>query len=129
VSAKKATVVSEVGKVLHEVQCRGQIEGGVLQAIGWALLEEMKFDNGRILNDRMATYIVPTILDAPEMQVEMMERPWNGPPFGAKGVGELPMDGPAPAVCAAIENATGIVADSIPAVPEQLLAWMEAGER
>ncbi len=129
VSARKATVVSEVGKVLHEVQCRGQIEGGVLQAIGWALLEEMKFDNGRILNDRMATYIVPTILDAPEMQVEMMERPWNGPPFGAKGVGELPMDGPAPAVCAAIENATGIVADSIPAVPERLLAWMEASER
>ncbi len=126
VGAKKATVVSEVGKVLHEVQCRGQIEGGVLQAIGWALLEDLKFDEGRILNDRMATYIVPTILDAPEMQVEMMEQPWSGPPFGAKGVGELPMDGPAPAVCAAIENATGIVVDAIPAVPERLLERMEA---
>ncbi len=128
VGAKKATVVSEVGKVLHEVQCRGQIEGGVLQAIGWALLEDLKFDGGRILNDRMATYIVPTILDAPEMQVEMMEQPWGGPPFGAKGVGELPMDGPAPAVCAAIENATGIVVDTIPAVPERLLERMEANQ-
>lgn len=122
-----ATVVAEVGKVLHEVQCRGQVEGGMLQALGYALLEEMKLENGRYLNDRLATYIVPTILDAPRMTVELMEAPWEGEPFGAKGVGELPMDGGAPAVCAAIENAIGVGVDHIPATPERILDAMERG--
>ena len=121
-----ATVVAEVGKVLHELQCRGQIEGGTLQALGWALWEEMKLEKGRFLNDRMATYIVPTILDAPVMDVTLLESPWPGPPQGAKGVGELPMDGPAAAVCAAIENATGITSDRIPATPEILLDALRA---
>jgi len=125
--ALTATAVAEVGKVLHELQCRGQVEGGTLQAIGYALMEEMKLENGRYLNDRLATYIVPTILDAPRMQVELMEAPWDGPPFGAKGVGELPMDGGAPAVCAAIQNAIGVGVDHIPATPERILAAMEGG--
>jgi len=122
-----ATVVAEVGKVIHEVQCRGQVEGGMLQALGYALLEEMKLENGRYLNDRLATYIVPTILDSPRMKVELMEAPWEGQPFGAKGVGELPMDGGAPAVCAAIENAIGVGVDRIPATPERILEAMERG--
>ncbi len=126
----RATVAAEVGKVLHEVQCRGQIEGGLLQAIGWALWEEMKLEKGRPLNDRMTTYIVPTFPDAPEMEVHLLERPWDGPPSGAKGVGELPMDGPAAAVCAAIENAVGIGSDSIPATPERLLeCHLASGDR
>jgi CO/xanthine dehydrogenase Mo-binding subunit len=125
--ALDATVVAEVGRVLHEVQCLGQIEGGTLQALGYALLEEMKLQDGRYLNDRLATYIVPTILDAPRMQVELMEAPWDGPPFGAKGVGELPMDGTAPALCAAIENAIGVSVDHIPATPERILQAMEGG--
>ncbi len=117
----RAVAAAEVGKVLHEVQCRGQVEGGLLQAVGWALWEEMKRKDGQLLNDRMTTYIVPTFLDAPEMEVHLIEEPWEGPPHGAKGVGELPMDGPASAVCAAIENAVGIALDSIPATPERLL--------
>ena len=120
-------MVAEVGKVLHEVQCRGQVEGGILQALGYGLLEEMKLEDGRYLNDRLATYIVPTILDAPRMRVELMEFPWDGAPFGAKGVGELPMDGAAPAVCAAIENALGVGVDRIPATPERILEAMERG--
>ena len=59
--------------------------------------------------------------------MHLLERPWEGGPFGAKGVGELPMDGGAPAILAAIENATGIVANVIPATPERLLAWARAG--
>ena len=118
----KVTAVCEVGKAIHPRLCAGQIEGGTLQAVGWALLEEVKLDGGRYLNDRLATYIIPTARDSPEIEVHLLERPWEGGPFGAKGVGELPMDGGAPAVAQAIENATGIAVAEIPATPERLFA-------
>jgi CO/xanthine dehydrogenase Mo-binding subunit len=121
----QATAVCEVGKAIHPVLCAGQIEGGTLQAIGWALMEEVKLQDGRYLNDRLATYIIPTIQDSPKIDVHLLERAWEGGSFGAfgaKGVGELPMDGGAPAAAQAIENATGIPVDEIPATPEKLLA-------
>ncbi len=117
------TAVCEVGKAIHPTLCAGQIEGGTLQALGWALLEEVKLEGGRYLNDRLATYIIPTVLDTPRIDVQLLERPWEGGPFGAKGVGELPMDGGAPAAVQAIENATGIDVPEIPATPEKLLRW------
>ncbi|HEX2163676.1 MAG TPA: xanthine dehydrogenase family protein molybdopterin-binding subunit [Thermoanaerobaculia bacterium] len=129
VTAVAATAVCEVGRALHPVLCAGQIEGGTLQAIGWATCEEVKLDGGRYLNDRLATYVIPTALDAPRVTVELLERPWEGGPFGAKGVGELPMDGGAPAVAQAIENATGVAVTAIPATPERLWAAREAGRR
>jgi CO/xanthine dehydrogenase Mo-binding subunit len=125
----KVTAVCEVGRAIHPRLCAGQIEGGTLQAVGWALLEEVKLDRGRYLNDRLATYIIPTAKDSPRIEVHLLERPWEGGPFGAKGVGELPMDGGAPAVLAAIENATGIAAVEIPATPERLFAARAEEER
>jgi CO/xanthine dehydrogenase Mo-binding subunit len=71
----------------------------------------------------MATYIIPTAPDAPQMDVHLIEHPWEGGPFGAKGVGELPIDGGAAAVVQAIEHATGIEVVEIPATPEKLFAW------
>ena len=124
----KTTAVCEVGRVLHPTLCRGQIEGGTLQALGWALMEEIKVENGRYLNDRLATYIIPTFKDSPKIEVELLEKPWQGGLLGAKGVGELPMDGGAPAVAAALENATGVVVDTIPATPERLFEWQEKGQ-
>ncbi len=115
-----ATVVCEVGRAIHPTLCAGQIEGGTLQALGWALLEEVKVEGGRYLNDRLATYIIPTFKDSPRIDVHLLERPWEGGPFGAKGIGELPMDGGAPAAAAAIESATGIPVPAIPATPERL---------
>ena len=94
------TAVCEVGRAIHPTLCAGQIEGGTLQAVGWALLEEIKLKDGRYLNDRLATYIIPTIRDSPRIDVHLLESAWEGGPFGAKGVGELPMDGGAPAVAA-----------------------------
>jgi CO/xanthine dehydrogenase Mo-binding subunit len=126
VTPLSATAVCEVGRALHPTLCAGQIEGGTLQAIGWALTEELKVEGGRYLNDRLATYIIPTALDAPRLTIELLERPWEGGPFGAKGVGELPMDGGAPAVAQAIEHATGIAVAEIPATPERLWAAREA---
>ena len=124
----RATAVCEVGRILHPTLCRGQIEGGTLQALGWALMEEIKVEDGRYLNDRMATYIIPTFKDSPKIDVHLLEKPWRGGLVGAKGVGELPMDGGAPAVAAALENATGIEVDTIPATPERLFAWHREGQ-
>jgi CO/xanthine dehydrogenase Mo-binding subunit len=119
----RATAVCEVGRAIHPTLCKGQIEGGTLQAIGWALMEEVKLKDGRYLNDRLATYIIPTVRDTPRIDVHLLERPWEGGPFGAKGVGELPMDGGAPAVAQAIDNALGVEVTEIPATPERLMKW------
>ena len=73
-------------------------------------------------NDRLTNYIIPTALDAPELITELIEIPFAGGPFGAKGIGEIPMDGPAAAVAQAIERATGIVLDTLPMTPERVLA-------
>lgn len=125
---RRADVVCEVGKAIHPTLCKGQIEGGTLQALGWGLMEEVKLDGGRYLNDRLATYIIPTFKDSPTIDVELLEKPWSGGPYGAKGIGELPMDGGASALAAAIENATGLAVDEIPATPERLLAAEEEEE-
>jgi CO/xanthine dehydrogenase Mo-binding subunit len=76
-------------------------------------------------NDRLTNYIIPTALDAPEMVTRIIEIPYANGPFGAKGVGEIPHDGPAPAVAQAIENATGIVLDILPMTPERVIAALE----
>jgi len=125
---EKATAVCEVGRVLHPTLCRGQIEGGTLQALAWGLMEEIKVDDGRYLNDRLATYIIPTFKDSPKIDVQLLEKPWKGGLVGAKGVGELPMDGGAPAAAAALENATGLAVDTIPATPERLFEWQQKGQ-
>jgi len=122
----QVTAVCEVGRAIHKTLCAGQIEGGTLQALGWALMEEVKMQDGRYLNDRLATYIIPTIRDSPRIDVHLLEQAWEGGPFGAKGVGELPMDGGAPAAAQAIENATGITVTAIPATPERLLEWQRS---
>ncbi|WP_437522922.1 xanthine dehydrogenase family protein molybdopterin-binding subunit [Sorangium sp. So ce726] len=113
---------TDVGKAIHPVMCKGQIEGGSLQAIGWALSEEIVWQGGKIKNPRMTNYIIPTSLDAPPFHVVLVEEPFPfGPGGGAKGIGEMPMDGGAPAVAAAIEHATGIAAGALPLTPERLL--------
>ena len=116
----KLTTVSDVGHVVHPVMCAGQVEGGTLQALAWGYLEEIKMKDGRYLNDRLQTYLIPTMADTPDMETILLENPTTHGPFGAKGVGELPMDGGAPALLQAIENATGIALSRIPATPERV---------
>jgi len=118
---ERATMICDVGKAIHPILCKGQVEGGTLQALGHGYLEEMTTKRGRVLQDRLQTYIIPTIQDTPDMETVLIENPSTAGPSGAKGVGELPMDGGAAAVCSAIENATGIPADTVPATPERLL--------
>jgi CO/xanthine dehydrogenase Mo-binding subunit len=116
--------VQEVGKVIHPVLAAGQIEGGVAQAIGMALYENVVWREGRMANGQMTNYIMPTAADIPPIRVFFEEQPYPFGPHGAKGIGELPMDGPAPAIVNAIENATGICVREIPATPEVLMEAM-----
>jgi CO/xanthine dehydrogenase Mo-binding subunit len=118
--------VQEVGRVIHPVLAAGQIEGGVAQGIGFALYERVAWERGRMANGQMTNYIIPTAADVPPIRVHFFENPYPGGPAGAKGIGELPMDGPAPAVLNAIENALGVAFDHVPLTPE---AVMEALER
>jgi len=117
----KVTTAQDIGRAVHPVLATGQIEGGTLQGLGWALTEEVRWRDGRVWNHQLTNYIVPTSADAPPMEVEIVEVPYARGPFGAKGVGELPMDAPAPAVVEAIAHATGCRLDEIPATPERVL--------
>jgi CO/xanthine dehydrogenase Mo-binding subunit len=117
----KFTTVHEIGKAIHPRLAIGQIEGGSLQGLGWALLEDVVMRDGRMANNSFTNYIVPTTLDTPAMDVVLLERPYVHGPFGAKGVGEMPIDGPAPAVVNALRHAGFDVRD-IPATPERLMA-------
>jgi CO/xanthine dehydrogenase Mo-binding subunit len=127
VAVREYTAADDIGRVIHPVLAEGQVEGGSLQAIGYATIEEMKLVDGRYLNDRLATYLIPTSLDAPRINTILVERPFSGAPHGAKGVGELPMDVGAPAVVAAIHDATGAWIHDLPATPERIVAAMTGG--
>ena len=117
--------VQEVGRVIHPLLAAGQIEGGVIQGIGYALYENVAWAKGRMENCQMTNYIIPTAADVPPIRVIFEETPYPYGPMGAKGIGELPIDGPAPAVLNAIENATGASVTTIPATPEVLMQAME----
>jgi CO/xanthine dehydrogenase Mo-binding subunit len=112
--------VQEVGKVINPVLAGGQIEGGIAQGIGWALSEEVAWRDGRMANSQMTNYIMPTSMDLPPIRVFFDERPYAHGPAGAKGIGELPMDGPAPAIANAVAHATGADVRTLPLTPERL---------
>jgi CO/xanthine dehydrogenase Mo-binding subunit len=113
--------LQEVGRVLNPVLAAGQIEGGVAQAIGFTLFENVVWKDGRMANNQMTNYIIPTPADIPPIRVFFEENPYAYGPGGAKGIGELPMDGAAPAILNAIENATGISFNRVPLMPESLM--------
>src|SRR5580704_13634893 len=114
------TTVQDIGKAIHPVLALGQIEGGSAQGLGYALLEEVVMRNGRMANSQLTNYIIPTTLDTPTIDVVIMENPYRHGPFGAKGVGEMPIDGPAPAVVNALRHA-GVDIRQIPATPERIM--------
>jgi CO/xanthine dehydrogenase Mo-binding subunit len=112
--------LQEVGKVLHPVLAKGQIIGGVAQGIGFALYEKVIWDKGRMQNGQMTNYIMPTSADLPPIRVYFEELGNLHGAYGAKGIGELPMDGPAPAIINAVEDALGVPFHSIPLLPEDI---------
>lgn len=117
--------VQEVGKVINPVLAAGQIEGGVAQGIGFALYENVVWQEGRMVNGQMTNYVMPSSMDVPPIRVYFEEIPYAGGPAGAKGIGELPLDGTAPAIANAIAHATGADITRIPVTPEALMEMLE----
>jgi CO/xanthine dehydrogenase Mo-binding subunit len=117
--------VQDVGRVINPVLATGQIEGGVAQGIGWTLLEHVVWRDGRMANGQMTNYIMPTSMDLPGIRVFFEETPYAHGPGGAKGIGELPMDGPAPAIANAVSHAIGVDVTSVPLTPERLMSLVE----
>jgi CO/xanthine dehydrogenase Mo-binding subunit len=117
----------EVGRVVNPVLAAGQIEGGAAQAIAWCLWEEVVMRQGRMVNNQLTNYVIPTTTDLPRIRVAFFEEPHPAGPGGAKGIGELPNVAPAPAVFSALENALGsdLRLDQVPMTPERLLQRME----
>ncbi|MFZ0561189.1 MAG: xanthine dehydrogenase family protein molybdopterin-binding subunit [Terriglobales bacterium] len=125
-TVKDFVALQEVGRVLHPILAKGQIIGGVAQGIGFALYEKVIWQNGRMQNGQMTNYIMPTSADLPEIRVFFEELGNVHGAYGAKGIGELPMDGPAPAIVNAIGDALHARFDSIPLLPEDIFETVSA---
>ncbi|MGA8439523.1 MAG: xanthine dehydrogenase family protein molybdopterin-binding subunit [Candidatus Sulfotelmatobacter sp.] len=121
VSVSDFVALQEVGRVLHPLLARGQIIGGVAQGIGFSLYEKVVWQNGRMQNGQMTNYIMPTSADLPPIRVFFEELGNVYGAYGAKGIGELPMDGPAPAIVNAVEDALGIAFDFVPLLAEDIM--------
>jgi CO/xanthine dehydrogenase Mo-binding subunit len=107
----------DVGKVLNPVQVVGQIEGGIAQGVGLAVMEELLVEDGVVRNPSFTDYLIPTALDAPDVSMTLIEEPEPGAPFGAKGVGEPPTISSTPAVVGANRAATGRPLTRVPVRP------------
>ncbi len=125
VKVEDFVAVQDIGTVIHPKLAAGQVEGGVAQAIGFALSEKVVWRDGAMANARMTNYIMPTSQDLPPIRVHFAPVAYEHGPAGAKGVGELPMDGPAPAILNAVADATGLELDALPLLPEELFELAE----
>ena len=119
---KRFVSADDVGQAINPALVEGQVEGAVVQAQGYAVLEDWKTKDGRVLTDQLSTYLIPTIWDIPEkVETVLVEVPDPNGPWGARGLGELPFLTVAPVLGAAIHDATGVWVDEFPFTPERVL--------
>ncbi|MGH8911453.1 MAG: molybdopterin cofactor-binding domain-containing protein, partial [Acidimicrobiia bacterium] len=116
----RVDTAQDVGKALNPESIRGQIEGGIMQGVGLAIMEELVVEGGKMRNATFTDYLLPTILDAPDVEALLIEQDGSWGPFGAKGVGEPPTISSTPAVVAAIRNATGRPLSRVPVRPQDI---------
>src|SRR4029077_13217830 len=121
VRVAELATVQEVGKAMNPQALEGQIQGGTAQGLGLALLEEIQIKDGRVLNASFTDYLLPTILDMPPMQIEILEHADPEAPYGLKGVGEPPHISTPPAIVAAVRAASGRPLTRIPVRPEHIV--------
>ena len=125
VEVVEAWAAHDVGRAINPGAVEGQIQGGLVQGFGLALIEELLWDEGRLINPTMMDYKIPGAMDVPyEIHAIILEDPEKTGPFGARGVGEIPLNLAAPAICNAIEHAIGKKVTTIPATGERVLRAM-----
>jgi CO/xanthine dehydrogenase Mo-binding subunit len=127
VTILRYTAVQDVGKAIHPSYVEGQMQGGVVQGIGWALNEEYVYnDEGRMLNASFLDYRMPTCLDLPMIETIIVEVPNPGHPYGVRGVGEVPIVPPLATIANAIAHATGARLYELPMSPPRVVKAMQA---
>jgi CO/xanthine dehydrogenase Mo-binding subunit len=110
----------DVGRIINPVLAEGQAQGGILQGMSWALYENLVYKNGIMLNPNFTDYVLATTADKPEYDITFVEKPYAEGPYSAKGMGEVPLIGVAPAVANAVKNASGVRVRSVPLLPEKV---------
>ena len=121
------TAFMDVGTAIHPSYVEGQIQGGTVQGIGWALNEGYVYDeSGAMLNSSFLDYRMPTSLDVPMIDTVMIEVPNSKHPFGVRGVGEAPIIPPLPALAIAVSNAIGVKMNNLPLTPDVILDALES---
>ena len=119
----------DIGRVINPLCAEGQVEGGVTQGIGYAMMENFELKNGIAVSDTYHSYLIPTSMDLPSLETILVEAPNELGPYGAKGVGEPPVTAAAPAIRNALLDAIGIPFYSLPITPMKVLAALKARER
>jgi CO/xanthine dehydrogenase Mo-binding subunit len=123
IEVRRVISAHDVGHAINPQQVQGQIEGAVIQAQGYALMERMPSVDGKILNPYLSTYLIPTVYDIPrEVKSIILEYPDPIGPWGARGMAEMPFLAVAPAIAAAVHDATGVWIDTLPMTPDRVLA-------
>jgi len=121
IKVNKIIAASDVGRAINRTNCAQQIQGGVAMGLGIALTEELLFDaKGRIINNNLHDYKMPTAMDVPHIETILVEVPHPLGPYGAKGLGEAPVGPVAPAIANAVANATGKYITRTPMTPERV---------
>jgi len=127
ITIKGIWAVYDIGTPIDEKIVQGQIEGGIVQGLSYGSMEVLQTKSGKLLQDSLATYMLPTANDFPRLKFELIDNPGTSGPYGAKGLGELPLVGAAPALACAIQNAIGKQVKKIPVTPEYIMELMSDG--
>lgn len=125
VTVLDVTAVQDVGRLVHPVFAAGQVEGAITQGLGWALTETTNWHAGVLQNANMTDYAIPSAMDTPPIRSVFLEHPHDRSPHGARGLGEAPLAGPAPAVANALRQAMQIDCRQVPMIPERILPVWE----
>jgi len=120
----KVFAAHDVGRAINPTTLEGQVHGGIVQGMGWALSENLVLEQGRCLNPGFTDYLIPCSLDTPAMDVRFIEEPYPDGPFGAKGIGEPSLISVPTAVAAAAAHACGTLPENLPVTPERVLRWL-----
>ena len=128
VSVTNFVAAHDVGRAINPMATEGQIQGGIAQGLGWTLMENMAYENGKIINADFVDYIVPSCFDVPEIESILVEPVEPNGPYGAKGIGEPALNPTMAAITNAIYNATGVRVKELPVNPQKLLAEMKQQE-
>jgi CO/xanthine dehydrogenase Mo-binding subunit len=126
VTLENLVAVQDAGRVINPGGARGQVEGGVIMGLGYALMEELLVDRGSTQNLNLGSYLIPTAKDVPPLTVKLIEIPEPYAPYGAKGLGEPPITPTAPAILNAVVDAIGIPLYRIPLTPERILTAIDS---